>query len=211
MVKLYLVRHAESQWNPIGRYQGLLDPELSERGKKQAKLLGKHFKNITLHAVYSSPLKRTMQTALSLVEGKNMEVIPDKRIIEIDHGLWSGMLVQEVQEKFPQQFKRWLEEPHKVSFEDGESLLQVYEKVKDFLNYVKEKHWGQTIALVSHTVPMRAMYCALLNIDLSRFWSFGCDNASYSLIHMERDRNVIIQLNITCHLGDYYVEAHRAL
>ncbi|MFN3870040.1 MAG: phosphoserine phosphatase PspA [Aquificaceae bacterium] len=211
MVKLYLVRHAESEWNPIGRYQGLLDPELSERGKKQAKLLEEHFKDITLHAVYSSPLKRTMQTALSLVKGKGIEVIPDRRIIEIDHGVWSGMLVQEVQEKFPQEFKRWLEEPHKVCFEGGESLPQVYERVKNFLNYVKEKHWGQTIAVVSHTVPMRAMYCALLNIDLSKFWSFGCDNASYSLIHMERDRNVIIQLNITCHLGDYYVEAHKAL
>ncbi|MFN7065448.1 MAG: phosphoserine phosphatase PspA [Aquificaceae bacterium] len=211
MVKLYIIRHAESQWNPIGRYQGWLDPDLSERGKEQASLLREHFKNIDLNAVYSSPLKRTMGTALSLVKGRGLEVIPENRVIEIDHGHWSGMLVEEVQEKFPEQFRQWLEEPQKVSFEGGESLLQVYERVKDFLDYVKEKHWGQRIAVISHTVPIRAMYCSLLNVDLSRFWSFGCDNASYSLVHMEKERNVILQLNITCPLGDYYVEAHRAL
>ena len=93
MVKLYLIRHAESEWNPIGRYQGLLDPELSERGREQAKSLGERLKDIELHAIYSSPLKRTMQTALEIARRKGMEVIPEERVIEIDHGVWSGLLV----------------------------------------------------------------------------------------------------------------------
>lgn len=211
MVKVYLVRHGESLWNPVGRYQGLLDPELSERGMEQVKRLGEHFKNMHIHAIYSSPLKRTMQTAHAIAKVKGLDVIPDRRIIEIDHGVWSGMLVEEVQKKYPEQFRQWLEEPHKVVFEGGESLLQVYERVRDFLEYLKERHWGQTVVVVSHTVPIRAIYCALLHVDLSKFWSFGCDNGSYSLVHMEKDRNVIMQLNITCHLGDLYVEAHRAL
>ena len=211
MVRLYIIRHAESEWNPIGRYQGLLDPELSERGKAQAKRLGEHFQSIELHAIYSSPLKRTLQTAQEVAKAKGLEIIEDRRIIEIDHGVWSGLLVEEVQKRFPEQFRQWLEEPHKVSFEGGESLQQVYERVKDFLEEIRERHWGQTIAFVSHTVPIRAIYCALLKVDLSKFWSFGCDNASYSLVHMEKDRNVIMRLNITCHLGDLYVEAHKAL
>ncbi len=211
MVKLYIIRHAESEWNPIGRYQGLLDPELSQRGREQAKRLREHFKNISLDAIYSSPLKRTYETALEVAEAQGLEVVKEERVIEIDHGVWSGLLVEEVQQKYPEDFKRWLEEPHKIRFEGGESLIEVQERVKDFLQDIKEKHWGQRVAVVSHTVPIRTMYCTLLNIDLSRFWSFGCDNASYSVVHMERDRNVIIQLNITCHLGDLYVEAHKAL
>ncbi|MEJ7619692.1 MAG: histidine phosphatase family protein, partial [Aquificaceae bacterium] len=133
MVRLYIIRHAESKWNPIGRYQGLLDPELSERGKAQAKRLGEHFQSIELHAIYSSPLKRTLQTAQEVAKAKGLEIIEDRRIIEIDHGVWSGLLVEEVQKRFPEQFRQWLEEPHKVSFEGGESLQQVYERVKDFL------------------------------------------------------------------------------
>jgi len=211
MVKLILVRHAESEWNPVGRYQGLLDPPLSERGKKQARLLAKELSKEHIDLIYSSPLTRTYETASEIAKEKGMEVIKDERLREIDHGAWSGLLVEEVMEKYPEDFKKWIEEPQKVVFPEGESLRDVFERVRDFLEYLKKNHWGKTILAVSHTVPMRAMYCALLGIDLSKFWSFGCDNASYSVVHMEERRSVILKLNITCHLGDLYVEAHKAL
>jgi len=211
VVKLFIVRHAESEWNPIGRYQGLLDPGLSERGLKQAELLGRALEKEKIDVIYSSSLKRTHQTAQEIAKRQGLEVIEDRRIIEIDHGVWSGMLVEEVKERFPEDFRMWLEEPHRIKFEGGESLDDVFKRVKDFLEFLREKHWGQTVAIVSHTVPIRAMLCALLNIDLSKFWVFGCDNASYSLMRMEEKRNVIIKLNITCHLGEWYVQAHHAL
>jgi len=211
MVRLFLVRHAESEWNPVGRYQGLLDPELSERGRIQAKLLASAFEKEKIDVIYSSPLKRTYQTAVEIASKHNLEVIKEKRIIEIDHGVWSGMLVDEVKEKYPEDFRRWLKEPHKVKFEGGESLEEVHERVREFLKFVKENHQNQTVVAVSHTVPIRAMLCALLDIDLSKFWAFGCDNASYTLVHMQEERNVIVKLNITCHLGEWYVEAHSAL
>jgi broad specificity phosphatase PhoE len=211
VVKLFIIRHAESEWNPIGRYQGLLNPGLSERGLKQAELLGRALEKEKIDVIYSSPLRRTYQTAQEIAKRQGLEIIEDRRIIEIDHGVWSGMLVEEVKEKFPEDFRMWLEEPHRVKFEGGESLQDVFKRVKDFLEFIREKHWGQTVAIVSHTVPIRAMLCALLNIDLSKFWVFGCDNASYSLVHMEGKRNVIVKLNITCHLGEWYVQAHHAL
>jgi broad specificity phosphatase PhoE len=211
VVKLFIVRHAESEWNPIGRYQGLLDPGLSERGLKQAELLGRALEKEKIDVIYSSPLRRTYQTAQEIAKRHGLEFVEDKRIIEIDHGVWSGMLVEEVKERFPEDFRRWLEEPHRVKFEGGESLEDVFKRVKDFVEFLREKHWGQTVAIVSHTVPIRAMLCALLNIDLSKFWAFGCDNASYSLVHVEEKRNVIVKLNITCHLGELYVQAHHAL
>ena len=192
MVKLFIIRHAESEWNPIGRYQGLLDPGLSERGLKQAELLGRALEKEKIDVIYSSPLKRTYQTAQEIAKRRGLEIIEDKRIIEIDHGVWSGMLVEEVKERFPEDFRMWLEEPHRVKFEGGESLQDVFKRVKDFLEFIREKHWGQTVAIVSHTVPIRAMLCALLNIDLSKFWVFGCDNSSYSLVRMEEKRNVIL-------------------
>ncbi|SHK29835.1 phosphoserine phosphatase PspA [Thermocrinis minervae] len=211
MVRLYIVRHAESEWNPICRYQGLLDPDLSPRGEKQAELLGKEFSHINIDAIYSSPLRRTLKTAKAIAKNHNIEVIEDKRIIEIDHGLWSGLLQEEVKERFGEDFKLWLEEPHKVKFPEGESLEDVRQRVESFLEDVKRKHWDQSIVVVSHTVPIRVMYCILLGVPLSVFWSFGCDNASYSVVHMEERRNVIMKLNMTCHLGEFYVEAHKGL
>ncbi len=211
MLKLIIVRHAESQWNPLGRYQGLLDPELTERGKAQAESLAYELRKEEVVRIYSSPLKRTYQTAKILSDKLGVPLYREERVIEIDHGKWSGMLVEEVKEKYPEEFDRWIREPHRVQFEDGESLEDVFNRVKDFLSYVKDKHRDETVVVVSHTVPIRCMYCALLDIDLSRFWSFGCDNASYTVAVMEEERNVLQKLNITCHLGELYVEAHRAL
>lgn len=99
MVKLFIIRHAESEWNPIGRYQGLLDPGLSERGLKQVELLGRALEKEKIDVIYSSPLKRTYQTAQEIAKRQGLEIIEDKRIIEIDHGVWSGMLVEEVRER----------------------------------------------------------------------------------------------------------------
>jgi len=210
-MKLIIIRHGESQWNPVGRYQGILDPELTERGRAQAVALAKALQREGITCLYSSPLKRTLQTAKVISEHLNVPLYEESRIIEIDHGKWSGMLVEEVREKFPEEFEMWMREPHKVRFEGGESLEDVFRRVKDFLSYVRREHEGETVGVISHTVPIRCMYCALLDLDLSKFWSFGCDNASYSVVLIEEGRNVIQKLNITCHLGDLYVEAHMAL
>ncbi len=211
MLKLVVARHAESEWNPIGRYQGLLDPPLTERGRAQAELLAKALKGEEPAIVYTSPLRRTFQTAEVISERLGVPLKEDRRIIEIDHGRWSGLLVEEVKERYPEEFEMWLREPQRVSFEGGESLGDVYDRVSSFLREVEETHRGGTVVVVSHTVPIRCMYCYLLRVDLSRFWSFGCDNASYSVILMEGERNVFQRLNVTCHLGDLYVEAHKAL
>ena len=90
---LYVIRHAESQWNPIGRYQGLLDPDLSERGEKQAQLLALELKNKGIELIYTSPLTRTKRTAQIVAQVLGVPLIEDRRVIEIDHGVWSGKLV----------------------------------------------------------------------------------------------------------------------
>ncbi len=211
MLRLLILRHAESEWNPIGRYQGLLDPDLSPRGRRQAQLLAEALAEENISAVYTSPLKRTYETARVVAQKLNVELLEEERVIEIDHGVWSGLLVEEVKERFSEDFRRWIEEPHSVEFPEGETLKDVYGRVKSFIEDISSKHKGETVAVVSHTVPIRCMYCALLDIDLSKFWSFGCDNASISRVIIEEDRATIQALNITCHLGELYVEAHKAL
>ncbi|NPB06391.1 MAG: histidine phosphatase family protein [Aquificae bacterium] len=212
MLRLFIIRHAESEWNPVGRYQGLLDPGLTERGVRQARLLAQALKDEGISVLFTSPLKRTYETARIVGEELGLEPIVDERLREIDHGEWSGLLVEEVKKKYPEQFEAWLKEPHRVVFPGGESLKEVFKRVTDFLNDVRSRYEGRTVAAVSHTVPIRCLYCSALGIDLSKFWSFGCDNASYSVLYLDSEgRNVLHKLNLTCHLGELYVEAHRAL
>ncbi|MDQ7037916.1 MAG: histidine phosphatase family protein [Aquificota bacterium] len=211
MQKLIIIRHAESEWNPVGRYQGLLDPDLTERGREQAELLGRELKKHSPDVLYTSPLKRTLETARIIGKHTGLEPVVDERIREIDHGRWSGLLVEEVKRRFPEEFETWIREPQKARFEGGESLKEVLLRVEEFLEEVRERHRGQTVGVVSHTVPIRCMICALLGVDLSKFWVFGCDNASYSVVVLEEGRAVLRELNVTCHLGDLHVETHFAL
>ncbi len=211
MVRIIYVRHAESLWNPIGRYQGRLDPELSERGKQQAPLIAKALKKYNPTALYSSPLKRTYQTAEYISKELGLPINVDENLIEIDHGDWAGMLVEEVKEKYPDMFRQWLYEPETVDFPNGESLYDVYHRVRRFQEDVFEKHDGETIVAVSHTVPIRASFVAGLDLSLRKFWSFGCDNASYSILEYEKVRPILYKLNNTYFLGDLFVPALDAL
>jgi len=211
VVRIIFVRHAESLWNPIGKYQGRLDPELSERGHNQAKLIANALKKYNPTALYSSPLKRTYQTAEYISKELNLPIIKNEDIIEIDHGDWSGLLVEEVKEKYPEMFRQWLYEPHLVKFPNGESLEDVFNRVKKFLKYVLEKHKNETIVVVSHTVPIRASLTAGLNLDMDKFWIFGCDNASYSILDYDTVRPILYKLNNTYYLGEYFVPALDAL
>ncbi len=212
MCRLILIRHAESQWNPIGRYQGILDPDLSEKGELQAKALARHIKKDFPHveAIYSSPLTRTKKTAYAIAELLGKEVIIDERLIEINHGDWSGELVDEIEKKYKEDFETWMKRPHEITFPNGESLKEVSDRVRDFLSFLKARYRDKTVIAVSHSVPMRVFYCAVLGVDLSHFWAFGCDNASYSILQLG-EQDIIQKLNISCHLGELYAEAHRAI
>lgn len=210
-VRIIYVRHAESLWNPIGRYQGKLDPELSEKGHKQAERLAEALEKYNPTALYSSPLKRTYMTAEYISKKLNLPINVDEDIIEIDHGDWSGMLVEEVKEKYPDMFHDWIYHPETVKFPNGESLLDVYERVKRFQERMLEKHDGETIIAVSHTVPIRASLVAGLDLDLKKFWSFGCDNASYSILDFDKVRPILYKLNNTYFLGDLFIPALDAL
>ncbi len=210
-VRIIYVRHAESLWNPIGKYQGRLDPELSERGHKQAQLLALSLKKYNPTALYTSPLKRTYMTAEYISKELGLDINVDEDIIEIDHGEWSGMLVEEVKEKYPDMFRQWLYEPETIKFPHGETLIDVYNRVKNFQEKMLEKHDGETIIAVSHTVPIRASFVAGLDLPLAKFWSFGCDNASYSILDYEKVRPILYKLNNTYFLGDLFVPALDAL
>jgi len=210
-VRIIYVRHAESLWNPIGKYQGRLDPELSERGHKQAELLAKTLKKYNPTALYSSPLKRTYMTAEYISRELNLPIQIDEDIIEIDHGEWSGMLVEEVKNKHPDMFRQWLYEPETIKFPHGETLIDVYNRVKRFQEKMLEKHDGDTVIAVSHTVPIRASFVAGLDLPLGKFWSFGCDNASYSILDYEKVRPILYKLNNTYFLGDLFIPALDAL
>lgn len=102
-MKLYLIRHGETDWNQVHRFQGREDIPLNADGIKQAKLTGNALKNLGIEAVYTSPLQRALRTAQEIAVQTGLQaedVYPMKELIERDLGPYSGQMVKDKQEYF---------------------------------------------------------------------------------------------------------------
>lgn len=200
MTKVYVVRHGQTAWNLEEVFRGRADIPLDETGKKEVHLAGEALKDETLHAVFSSPLSRSMETAENIAKFQNINVTPLEAIIDISYGQWEGKPLVEVQEKFPDLYALWLEEPHKVRFPEGESLEEVRERTMDALDKLVAKHQNEAIALVAHRVPNKVICCALLGIDNSNFWRIQQDTASTNLFTYTDGQWIVSFLNDTSYL-----------
>ena len=200
MTKVYVVRHGQTAWNLEEVFRGRMDIPLDETGKKEVHLAGKALKDETLHAIYSSPLSRSMETAENIAKFQNIEVKPLEAIIDISYGEWEGVSLAEVQKKYPDLCALWLKEPHKVRFPNGESLEQVRVRTQNAIENLLEKHENDNIALVAHRVPNKVISCALLGIDNSNFWRIQQDTASTNLFIYKKGQWIISYLNDTSYL-----------
>ena len=200
MTKIYVVRHGQTAWNLEEVFRGRMDIPLDETGKKEVHLAGEALKDETLHAIYSSPLSRSMETAENIAKFQNIEVKPLEAIIDISYGEWEGVSLAEVQKKYPDLCALWLKEPHKVRFPNGESLEQVRVRTQNAIENLLEKHENDNIALVAHRVPNKVISCALLGIDNSNFWRIQQDTASTNLFIYKKGQWIISYLNDTSYL-----------
>ncbi|MGD2149511.1 MAG: histidine phosphatase family protein [Desulfobacterales bacterium] len=200
MTKVYLVRHGQTAWNLEEVFRGRMDIPLDDTGKKEVHLAGEALIDETIHAIYSSPLSRSMETAENIAKFQNIEVTPLESIIDISYGDWEGVSLDDVRKKYPDLYTLWLREPHKVNFPNGESLEQVRTRTMAAINKLIEKHQNETIALVAHRVPNKVICCSLLGIENNNFWRIQQDTASTNLFTYKDDQWIISYLNDTSYL-----------
>lgn len=175
--RLILIRHGETAWNRARRYQGRSDIPLAPRGRRQARQMRRFIKNISLDAVYASTLSRAIETA-QLVTGRRPR--QDKRLDEIDFGAWEGQNVHALLRNKDKAFLKWSAGIPVVP-PGGESLSAVERRVRSFLQTVIKKHPGKTIAVISHSGTLRAVFCALMGLPKKSFWAFRIDPASLAV------------------------------
>lgn len=198
--KVYVVRHGQTAWNLEEVFRGRMDIPLDETGKKEVHLAGEAIKDETLHAIYSSPLSRSMETAENIAKFQNIGVTPLEAIIDISYGDWEGVSRVEVQKKYPDLYDLWLKAPHEVTFPNGESLEAVRVRTMGAIENLLEKHKNENIALVAHRAPNKVICCSLIGIDNSNFWRLQQDTASTNLFKYKDGQWIISYLNDTSYL-----------
>jgi broad specificity phosphatase PhoE len=153
---ILLARHGETDWNRENRFQGHADPPLNETGRAQASELARALADEPLAAVYSSPLRRAFETAQVVAAPHGLEPVGVDALREVDVGSWQGLTRAEIEERFPEQFARWLQ--YEQGWDDGESYDEMGSRVISALLELAAAHEGERILAVSHGGPVRAAY-----------------------------------------------------
>ena len=201
MAKLILARHGETAWNVEKVFRGRADINLDEVGIKQAELLGKHLSNWKLEAIYSSPLKRALDTANIIARYHKIGVQIDEGLIDFDYGEWQSLPEQEVKRLYPALLNEWHNNPHKVRMPGGESLEDVRRRAIRVVNDVLSKYQG-SILLVSHRVVIKVLICSLLGLDNSHFWNISQDVGGITIFNYVDGRLVLTRHNDTSHVKE---------
>ena len=199
MTKLILARHGETEWNVEEVFRGRIDIGLNETGAKQAELLAEYLSSVKIDAVYSSPLKRALNTAEVIARYHKLEVKIAPGLIDCDFGKWQGLHLQEVKDRYKELYTEWVNSPHLVKIPGGESLSEVRERALKVVDEVVAKHEG-TIILVSHRVVNKVLICALLGLDNSHFWNIRQDVCGTTIFIYENGRFILTKHNDTSYL-----------
>ncbi len=149
-MKLYVIRHGQTEYNVENRVCGVTDVPLNKQGIKQAYQTKEKLKNIDVDYIFSSPLTRAKTTANIINEAFNLEINIDKRIQEINFGEFEGV---ENNEKFKKYKKQ-----NATRYPGGESLFQVVQRVYDFLTELENQYPDKTILIVCHGGIVRVIH-----------------------------------------------------
>lgn len=199
--RIYLVRHGETVWNAVGKFQGHTDVPLSEIGRDQTKKLAARLSNEKILAFYSSDLSRAKETAQILAEphGLPVDYIPDLR--EINFGRWEGLTIKEISETYGDITTKWWASPLSTTIPDGENLQDVVVRCERALSRIIEKHEGDNVVIAAHGGVIRVIIGLALGLDLNYYWKLRLDNVALSIIEYHTPDKAILELfNDTCHI-----------
>jgi broad specificity phosphatase PhoE len=151
---LLLARHGETDSNREQRWQGFADLSLNEHGREQAAALAEELEDVPLGAIYSSDLRRAYETALVVAERKGLSVTPLPELREVDVGSWTGLLREEVKERFPDGYREMRARTGR-GWEGGETYAELADRVLDALRRIAREHPGDAVLVVTHSGPIR--------------------------------------------------------
>ena len=170
-MKLYIARHGETAWNAENLVCGRTDLPLTERGMEQARLLAENAVGKGIEVIIASPLLRARQTAQAVSDAIGVPVEIDRRLIELDFGIFEGKSRKDpgfayTRTQFP------------TRYPGGESAFQMAHRVYSCLEDVKQKNAGRTVLLVCHGGVCRVIRTYFEDMTNEEYFHYSEENAN---------------------------------
>jgi probable phosphoglycerate mutase len=178
-MKLFLIRHGQTDWNLKGKIQGSCDIELNHTGIKQAeelsnKILEERYK---FSKIYSSLQSRAVKTAEILSRSTNLDYIPIEGIEEMNLGEWEGLSWAEVKEKYPIEYENWYINRRYTKTPRGESYQDMLERVLATIHKIIKENF-EDVVIVTHSAVIMSIQCHITNTPFDEMIKFITDNTS---------------------------------
>lgn len=168
-MKIYIVRHGQTQWNTESRMQGALDSPLTQEGIRAAHALKEKIKDLDLDAIYTSPQGRALTTAQILRGDRDLALVQDPDLRELSVKIWEGRVFDQVKKTHPQDLHRYLKEPQNYHPPGEENYYDLMDRARGFLNRLKAQD-HKNVLVVSHGVTINALLNVMEGIPVEDFW-----------------------------------------
>lgn len=200
-MKLYIVRHGETEWNKIGKLQGWQNSDLTEEGISNAKKLGERLKDIDFTHIYSSPQNRAIATANYIKGNRDIDIEVIDNLKEMGFGLWEGLENKQLIELYGEENHNFWNNPEEYTPNGGETFEELFIRIKNSLDYISNYSKDGNVLVVSHGISIKAIFAIIYKINLKDFWKDTYVNGtSLSIIEVVDDTMKFLIKNDISHL-----------
>jgi probable phosphoglycerate mutase len=183
LTRIILIRHAEAEGNANRVFHGWTDAELTKKGHIQAGLVAERIKDTKIDVLYSSSMKRTLQTAQYISGIKNLPIIRTDKLKEINGGDWEGRAWHELPVLWPLEYDTWENKPHIHKMPNGESMEEFQMRLITEIQTIIEKNKGKNICIVTHGTAIKALICFFKECTLEEMLNVEwCDNTGVTVL-----------------------------
>lgn len=168
--KIYIVRHGQTEWNVQKRLQGHKDSPLTKLGIQQAEWTRDYMKDIPIDIIYSSTTGRAYKTAQIIRGDRDIPIIAEDDLREINMGNWEGRKVSDIEKEEPEMFYCFWNAPHLYKTTTGETYLDVQKRALKVVKNIMNLHRGKTVLIVTHTTTLKLIMAYFEGRPLSKLW-----------------------------------------
>lgn len=204
-MRIYLVRHGETDYNKMGYMQGRMENSLNLFGIKQVHLCAQKLAHIPFDAIYTSPQKRTLETAqIFAIKRDNIEMYKHPDLQEVDCGSWQGLSWSQIREKYPDINLTNLSPKKLAQLNGGETSYEVQERAMGFLDWIYNFDY-ETLLVVTHGGVIKSIVAKILGMDLENRGRFYTHNTGITIIEKlnKQEKWKVVTLNDYSHLDDF--------
>jgi probable phosphoglycerate mutase len=185
MLQIVLIRPGSTDYDEQGRIVGTLDIPLNEQGTREVQRIIQEIQKLEISTVYCGPCECVCQTAEAISEALGSKLKKLDTLRNIDHGLWQGMLIEDVKRKQPKVYRQWQEQPEIICPPEGEMLSEARERVQAALAKIIKKHKQGAIALVVPEPIASVVQAHLSQSELGDLWGGGSVCGRWEVISIE--------------------------